>query len=95
MGEERRWVVRALMPLLIRPHPIIQGPQLLYPMVDAVDMSGPALVMTTGAISLASTERFREPPPHPQQGGSQITAQYLRGLQDTEAQWAFRYVHQI
>lgn len=92
MDEEKRRVIRALAPLLIHPPPIIQNPQLLYPSVDITDMPGFASAAVAGAMTVTIADCSKESTPRPQQGGCRITTQYLLGLPDTEARWAFRYV---
>lgn len=93
-GKEKGHALLTLALLLIHLPLIIQTPQLLYSTVETVDPSlvsaGTATVATLAIVDIDS--KPKEQPPHPQQGGCRITAQYLKELPDTEAQWAFWYV---
>ena len=89
-SEEKKRTLLALAPLLLHPPPIIQTTQLLYGTADlSLISAGTASVAALAIMDI--NNKPKERPPHPQQGGHRITAQYLEELSDTEAQWTFRY----
>ena len=93
-SEEKRNILLTPTPILLHPPPIAQTPQLLYSMTEITDMelTSVARVTSTATLVTMDTVQFKEQPPHPQQGGCRITAQYLRELPDVEVRWAFQQV---
>ena len=92
-SEEKKCLLLALAPLLLHPPPIVQILPLLCSAVGATDTNFvSAEIASVAALTAINVAQLKERSPCPQQGGRQITIQYLEELPDTGALWAFQSV---
>ena len=90
-GEKRR-ILLTVAPLLLQPPPTIQLTQILYPTTEVAPINSTSITVGATALAVTHLNQSMERRPRPQQGGCRITIEYLRGLSDSEAQWAFQCI---
>ena len=90
-GEKRRILLTVAL-LLFQPPPTIQLTQILYPTAEVALINSTSIITGATALTVTHLNQLMERHPRPQQGGCQITIEYLWGLSDSEAQWAFQCI---
>ena len=87
--REKRQILLTVAPLILQPPPTIQLAQILYPTTEVAPIDSTSAIAGATALTVAHLNQSMEHCPRPQQGGCQITSEYLWGLSDPEAHWAF------